>query len=298
MLDGLRLLTLHPAAVHLPIGILVLSAALYVIAAARRSERWTFSADIAVAFGALTALLSAGLGLLSWYRLEWPGGLGDWPNLHLAFGSATVALSLGLAVYRFVRRRTVQVARWGAASVAVGLALVTLLTGWIGGEVLVFHSGIAVKGAAGGALAPSLTWAEGKPRGIHDAMWRLRGAWARVVTESASSVVEEPTPQRFREIEEAASHIQAVAQWLVEREKEDSSIALHTHGVGGAGQDAHGESVSDASGLQMSEHLVDDARALGSAARAQDIEDVMRAVGRVTQSCADCHQRFRWDPGD
>lgn len=304
MFDALRLLTVHPALVHLPIGILVLAAVLYVLAAARRSERWTFAADASLAFGAASALIAGAFGLASYFALEWPGGLGPWPVIHLGFGVATAVLSTGLAAWRLWRRRKVQLVSWGSALAASALALVTIFTGYVGGEILVFHGGVAVEGAAHGALAPSMSWPDGEPKNMHDAMYRLRGAWARAVTNASRALVERPTPQRFEEVREAAGHMSQVAQWLASRDGGENGPSGPGVGGGGAGgghgeHAAHGEHAHGGKGgvAQMGKKLLHHTQALQQAASSNDIAAVMQEVGQVSQTCANCHQQFRWNEG-
>src|SRR5262249_53446950 len=91
-LHFLRLVTLHPALVHFTIGLLPIIVIAYVVAAWRGSERWRFTADVALWIATAFTLLTFAFGLASWYGLEWPGGLGAWPTVHLVLGCVGTGL--------------------------------------------------------------------------------------------------------------------------------------------------------------------------------------------------------------
>ena len=100
------------------------------------------------------------------------------------------------------------------------MAAVAGFTGWIGGEVLVYRSGVAVEAAAGGALAPTVAEPSNAqpihPGGIMDAMGQLRGSWAAVTTDVARMVVDHPRDARFDRIARHAEHMRRLAQWMAE----------------------------------------------------------------------------------
>lgn len=312
MFELIRWTTVHPALVHLPLGISALAVVVFLWAAARRSERLTFVADIALYGAAAGVLLAAPFGLVSYFVLEWPGGVAPWPALHLAFGVASTVLVLGFATYRWIRRRRPggETAGWGSALAMLGIGAVLLFTGYVGGEMLVFHHGIAVSGGAHGALAPSASWPEEPPADLSDAMGRLRGAYARAQTELSRSLVEAPTPRRFEEIADAAAHIAETAQWIAQRDGGDEKQGA---GVGGAGHDGaqqggsgHGGEDHGSEGTSGEHHhggehlaqeakkLLQEAQTLRDAAQARDITKVTRALGNVEQTCAHCHAELRW----
>lgn len=292
MFELIRITTVHPALVHLPLGILFLAVVLYVIAAARHSERWTFAADVAAWFGAATALLAGIFGFVSYYTVEWPGGLEPWPQLHLGMGVATVVLSAAFALTRAWRRRKSPVVGAGWAAGAVALGLVAAFTGYVGGEVLVFHAGMAVQGAARGSLAPSLSWPGSPPEDVEDAMGRLRGAFAAASTTHQHILVEHPTEEQFREVARAAGHMQEVARWLEQQHESEDEQAPHgaEAGTGGSG----GEHENHAHLARMAGPLLDASRALEEAAQAHDVPGMSHALGDTMAACASCHTHLRW----
>src|SRR5262245_34438536 len=135
-----RLVTVHPALVHLTLGVLPVLVIGYAIAAWRRSERWSFVADVAAAIGAPITLATFAFGLVSNATLAWPDGLNTWRWLHLAFGAFTTLLFVLLAAFRLVLRRRGRASGVGAFVASSMLALVAAVAGWIGGEILVFRS--------------------------------------------------------------------------------------------------------------------------------------------------------------
>src|SRR6185312_16969025 len=106
----------------------------------------------------------------------WPGGIESWRWTHLGFGIATTVLLATLAVLRLAFRRSDVPARAPVFAAAIIVAGVAAFTGWIGGEVLVFHSGMAVRAAGDGAFAPPVTDRR-VSRNFLDAMREARGAW-------------------------------------------------------------------------------------------------------------------------
>jgi hypothetical protein len=106
---------------------------------------------------------TAASGLVANALVPWPAGLATWRWLHLGMAVASAVVFLGLAAVRL--RRSVA-APPPARTLGAALALAAMLgvTGWIGGEVLVFHAGMAVTAAAHGALAPTVSRAGARPR--------------------------------------------------------------------------------------------------------------------------------------
>lgn len=247
-----RLVTIHPILVHATIGAIPLLVVTYWIAAVRRSERWTFAADVVLAVTAVLTIFTAGFGLISFFAVDWPGGLQPWSALHLAFGAVTTAGLLAFAGYRWARRRRSQVSGRPALYAALGVAAVAGFTGWIGGEVLVYRSGVAVEAAGGGALAPTLGEPTNtqpvRPAGIMDAMAQLRGSWAAVTTDVARMVVEEPTDARFDRIARHTEHMRRLAHWLAENPGPGPHGDDHDHQHGpGVSQGAGGPAQASAS---------------------------------------------------
>jgi uncharacterized membrane protein len=281
-MEIIRLVTVHPALVHFTIGALPIIVLSYGLAWLRRSERWTFAGDVALFVTAILTLFVAGFGLVSYLVLDWPGGLGPWPLLHLIFGLATASLLAGFALSRARARRQRAASGGKALSAAAAIAVIALFTGWIGGEVLVFRSGIAVLAAADGALAPP-PWraAVGDPDDLHDAMERLRGHWAVTETEIARMLVAAPSEERFDAVAHHAGHMRRVGQWMVRQ------------GEGAAEPIADGGFAAELSA--MARVFDDRARAVQERARAGDIAGLAAAAGEVSTSCASCHLHLRWN---
>jgi uncharacterized membrane protein len=270
-LRGWSLVTVHPVLVHLTVGTMPLVVLAYAVAAWRRSERWTFAADVALVVTAVATLATFAFGLVSNAALSWPGGLGTWRWLHLGFGCGSTALLLGLAVVRLVSRRRRPVSGLGSFA-AVGLvALVIGFTGWIGGEVLVYRSGMAVDAAGAGALAPPITAVAPQPHDLMDAMHVLRADWGAATATLASTVVEHPTPARFSTLADDASGLRKAAAWLARSKPELAAPA---------------------------QELAHQADALAEAARQHDPARAASAMGQITQVCVQCHEQHRWSEGN
>src|SRR5205823_12371669 len=105
------------------------------------------------------------------------------------------------SLYRIARRRTVP--GGGFATVVVLGAAAILVNGWIGGEVLVFHAGMGVKGGGLGANSPPLA-SKGAPSSFLDAMGRLRAHLAAADDDVSAMVVDRPRADRFRDARENA----------------------------------------------------------------------------------------------
>lgn len=276
----LRATTVHPAIVHLALGVVPVIVVAYAVSTRRRSERWSFAGDVALWLGAASALAAAASGLVANALVPWPGGLATWRWLHLGAGAASALAFVALAAARWRGFRRGVLAGRGALAGAVALAAVLGVTGWIGGEVLVFHSGVAVSAAGQGALAPSLSRERGPPADLRDAMGRLRGAWAEATTEHARMLVGRPEPAGYARIAAAAADLAAAARWL---EAEGPRIAAE-----------HGGPDAAAATELMASALRGRAAALAEAAAARRWSDVTRAVAAVTASCAGCHDATRW----
>jgi uncharacterized membrane protein len=287
MFDLMRLSTLHPALVHLPLGVIPLVLVAYALAASQRSERWMFAGDVALGFASISALLAAALGYVAYFSVQWPGGLDPWPLAHLIGGTTTTLAVWIMAALRWrsVRRDIRSSAgpqgpkphrlRWAVG--ALGLTVLVFATGYIGGEVLVFHAGIGVKAASHGALAPPLSAAVDAPQSLHDSMHRMRAYWARSVGGVAQSVVNKPSAVEFEAIAEDARRIERLARWLVDW----------------GHQGAHGDGDPEV----MREHagtLQRAAQRLESAATQRDLADTIDALGAMTRGCAECHLDERW----
>lgn len=300
MLEGVRLVTLHPALVHFTLGGLPIIVLAYVMAAWRRSERWTFAGDVALFVTAAVTVLTAAFGLVSNWTVPWPGGLGVWRWLHLAFGASTAVLLLGLGCARALARRRGVPSGKNAALIALLTSGVAAFAGWVGGDVLVFHSGMAVKAAGNGALAPPLHSPKNPPRNLLDAMDRTREAWASATSRSSSMIVQHPSEAQLDAIVADAQELDQLASWI----GREGPRTL-PHAADPVEGNAHAPSSPSAPDLpphstrgehltQMATELGAHARALEAAARQRNLEDVAREVGNVAGTCADCHAELRW----
>lgn len=277
-MEPIRITTVHPALVHFTLGTLPVLVIAYLLAAVRRSHRFTFAGDVTAVVTAIITLATVAFGLVSNALVEWPGGLGTWRWLHLAFGITSGVALVAFAGVRLWWRRKSPVSGMPTAYAALIMSLLIGFTGWIGGEVLVFHSGVAVKAAGEGALAPPLDAdREQPPEDLEHAMHRIRADWAAVDTALASAVVQEPSKQRFDTVAQAATRIADTAHWIAENRSEGEHD--HEHG---AGLDF------------MAGRLEQKASALAEAARKGELPAVARANGELTATCAGCHQSFRW----
>jgi uncharacterized membrane protein len=287
MFDMARLAMIHPALVHLPLGVIPFMLLAYVVAAARRSPAWEFTADVALLFSAIVTTIAGAFGYVSYLRLSWPGGLEPWPLVHLVLGTTTTVAVWLLAVFRWraVRRErgTAQASK-PALGWSLGALMVTLLalaTGYIGGEVLVFHAGMAVKASGSGALAPPLSLSEVSPTSVHEVMARLRPLWARDVAGVSRAVVYRPDAIDFASVSKDAAQIGRLARWLSDwgnRPDQSSSDRGEKHRA----------LAREASKLEQS------AQQLARAAQREELTAVIAAVGEVTQRCAECHAEHRW----
>jgi cytochrome c556/uncharacterized membrane protein len=280
-LEAIRLVTLHPALVHFTLGTLPLLVLAYAVAAWRRSTRWTFVADATLVVTAVLTLATVAFGLVSNAVLPWPGGLQLWRWLHLGLGAAGGALLVGFAAVRLARRRLRPESGRGELVAALAVTGVMVVTGWIGGEVLVFHAGMGVKAAGNGALAPTVAVPQRPPRDLRGSMHRLRASWSTATTQIASLVVEHPRPEHYRAVEAAAARLEADARWVAKGEDDDE-------------HEGHAHPEIDVGLRFMAAGLADRARALEQAARAGQPAAVAEALGRVTAACAGCHQTYRW----
>jgi uncharacterized membrane protein len=274
VVPALRLLTVHPALVHVPVGAAPLLVIAYALAAQRRSASWSFAADAVLLLALPFTLLAFAFGLVSNAIAPWPGGLGGWRLAHLLLGALTCVVFLGLAGLRGVQRRRSVPSGLGALLGAVVLAGVVGATGWIGGEVLVFHAGVGVRGAADGALSPTL--GEHPPADLPEAMGQLRGAWSDAQVSLAAMIVQHPSPAGFATIATGAARLERLSGWLV------------AHPPAGLSEE-------DAGSLRfMAGILGQRAHALGEAAGKASLPLCAKHLASVSASCAGCHTQLRW----
>jgi uncharacterized membrane protein len=269
----LELVTVHPILVHVTVGAMPLLVLAYAVAWNRRSRRWTFAADVALIVAALVTLGTFAFGLVSNFHLPWPAGLETWRWLHLGFGALSTTLIVALAIARLVLSS--HVAGPGTAAYALVTALVVGFTGWIGGQVLVYHSGMGVAAAADGALAPQLNGTVPYPGDLMASMGDARFAWASVDTTLASMVVTHPSDGGFAAVEGYADHLRQAALWM--------------QTSGWDWDEASREKLAP-----LGHALELRAGELGAAARRRDLLGAVHSFGDVTAACADCHERLRW----
>jgi uncharacterized membrane protein len=273
MLEPVRLVTVHPALVHFALGALPLLILTYALAVRRRSERWAFAGDVTLAVTAASTLLAASFGLVSNAVVDWPGGLGLWRWLHIGLGLSSALLLSALAVVRLARRRRHPVPGAGTLAAAVLVAAIMGATGWVGGEVLVFHAGMAVRAAGDGGLAPPVTRPRRPPRDLLDAMHQLRGSWGALHAQLVEMLVEVPRPGDYEALGREAREMSRVARWL------------------------HGEKprAEETPFLRWARTLEQHADRVHTAAGRGALEEILVDTGRIDATCAACHRELRWE---
>lgn len=306
-----RLVTVHPALVHSPLGLTPLIVIAYGVAAWRKSERWTFVGDAALALAAGMTLIASAMGVVSFVALEWSPGMGPWRWIHLGTGAASTTLLAGMAVYRYrrYRARPRQLLVGGRTfGVALLTNLIILGTGWVGGEILVYKAGMAVRAAADGALAPPLGTQTHSPADFDQAMGFIRAHWASATTRRADMLVNRPTREGFMAIAADARAIEHLARWVVEHgaeEADEHAGAGHDHAATPEPMlemtpEVPPEATPEATPerfISLATMLGEHAGTLAQAARGNDLESVIRAMGQLESTCATCHQTFRWHQG-
>jgi uncharacterized membrane protein len=273
MFHVVRLATVHPLLAHFTIGGLPLVVIAYAMAARRRSPAWTRIGDAALGVTATLTLGTGLFGLVSNAVVPWPGGIEKWRWLHLGFGVATTASLVALAVVRWWRRGE-HATGLPTLAAALTVAAIAGATGWIGGEVLVFHSGMAVRAAGDGALAPTVSDTASPPRDFLDAMRGARASWAGVQTRLASMLVQHPRDEDFERIAIDGKRLHELA----------TAMADFAGKPPGA----------DDALVSMSETLAGDGQDIADAAHKKSLQDIAHAVGEASSHCADCHEQMRW----
>ncbi len=119
----------HPAAVHFPVALLLSVALLELFLSRSRREHWLHAQRFCLRFGALTAVISAGLGWIL-ARSHIPA---DELELHRWFGvaTATVAVCAALVIPAHAQGR-----RRGFRLVLLVLTVLVCLTGHFGGYLV------------------------------------------------------------------------------------------------------------------------------------------------------------------
>jgi uncharacterized membrane protein len=269
-----RLATIHPALAHFTIGGLPFLVVAYALALRRRSPEWALAGDTALLLTALFTVGTGGFGLVSNAIVPWPGGLERWRLVHLAGGLATTLGLALLAGWRAWQRRQVMAPSPRLLAALLAVAAIAAGTGWVGGEVLVFHAGMAVRAAGDGALAPPVVDSTAPPRDFVDAMRGVRAAWGSIEARLASMLVQRPRDRDFARIAVDAARLQQLATAMADAPGGDTQrrelVAMMARTLAGDGAD------------------------IAAAAAHKDLQSLARAVGEASAHCADCHQQLRW----
>jgi hypothetical protein len=283
MLPLVRWVTIHPLLAHFTIGGLPLILLGYGLGWRRRSAAWTRLGDVALVLTAALTLGTGLFGLVSNALVPWPGGIERWRWLHLGFGVATTLTLALLAAWRLRawRRRAAgggheAPAGGGLLAAALLAAALAGVTGWIGGEVLVFHAGMAVRAAGDGALAPPVGAATEAPRGFLPAMREARAAWGSIQGRLAAMLVQRPRAEEWEGIAGDAQRLRRAAEVMAEAGSKDAN-----------------QKRADMLAT-MSQTLRGDAIDLEQAARKRNLQELAHAVGETSGHCADCHEELRW----
>jgi hypothetical protein len=266
ILHPVRLATVHPLLAHMTIGGTVMFVLAYVIATQRRSSAWTFAGDVVLI---LTTLFTVGtflFGLVSNYVVPWPGGIELWRAIHLWLAFAATLALVMMSVVRLRQRRGSD----APPRLTTGLGIVVAagaiaVTGWIGGEVLVYHSGMAVRAAGDGAFAPPVTGRR-QAKDFLDAMREARGAWGGITAELGWMLVQHPRDEGWERIANDAERMQLFAGLMAKEPDMD----------------------------ERSNELADEAQRIAAAARAHKLTDLSKIVGETGATCARCHEEERW----
>jgi uncharacterized membrane protein len=298
VINVIRLVTVHPFLVHFTIGILPVMVLGYAAAVWFKSERWSFVGDAATVACAGITLLTMSFGLISNFYLRWPGGLWFWHYLHMGLGiGSTVALVIFATIRLITRRRVESLTSTGALIASIFVSILIAATGWIGGEILVYTSGMAVQAAGNGAFAPIGMSGTGTPVDFPDAMGRTRAAWASITTQVAEMIVQHPSDAAFSAVAKDAQRLEQVANWIsTEGPKHVPGADKSMNSLSGPGQSrADGAFMTRGQLITfMGAALEDDAETMARQARQKDLEQLAKEVGRTSSLCVSCHEQLRW----
>jgi hypothetical protein len=266
ILHPVRLATVHPLLAHMTIGGTVIFVLLYLIGAQRRSSAWAFAGDVVLVVTTVFTVGTFLFGLVSNTVVPWPGGIERWRDVHLWLGFAATLALIMMSGVRLRQRRKVE----GPPSLLTALGILVAaggiaVTGWIGGEVLVYHSGMAVRAAGDGAFAPPVT---GRDHAVNflDAMREARGAWGGITAELGWMLVQHPRDEGWDRIAADADRMKLFATIMAKTPDMDD----------------------------RSNELADEAERIAAAARAHKLTDLAKIVGEAGATCARCHEEERW----
>jgi uncharacterized membrane protein len=281
-IELVRIETIHPALVHFVIGALPIILLAYSLARWQRSERWSFVGDVAVTLTAAFAVIATVFGLISNAVVPWPGGLESWRAIHLIGGICSALVMVALAVGRVRARRRRPVSGNGALAGAVIAGAVVSITGWIGGDVLVFHSGMAVKAAANGATSPATSTRHQVPRDLLDAMRQVRGSWAVANTMISAMIVEEPKDHDYDVIVDHSRRLEELGRWIA------TTASARTPGEAGDDPKRRRSTLAE-----LANALTARAASLEATGREHDLVSAAKALGDLEAACARCHDTQR-----
>ena len=296
MFKVIRLVTVHPFLVHFTIGIVPVMVLAYAAAVWLKSERWSFTGDAATVVCAGISLLTTSFGLVSNFYLQWPGGLWLWRYLHMGMGiGSTLALVIFAAIRLTLRRRGESVSGAGALATSICISILIGATGWIGGEILVYTSGMAVQAAGNGAFAPIGMSGTGTPVDFPDAMGRTRAAWASITTQVAEMIVQHPSDAAFSAVVKDAQRLEQVANWISTAAPKRVAGAIEPMNSRAGQSQTTGAVMTRGQVIAfMGAQLQDDAQTLVQLARQKDLVQLEREIGRTSALCASCHEELRW----
>lgn len=298
MIEIIRLVTVHPLLVHFTIGILPVMVFAYAAALWVESERWSFTGDAATVACAAITLLTTCFGLISNFSLRWPGGLSLWRYLHMGLGiGSTLALVIFAVTRLTMRRRGQSLSGAWAFTASLCLSILIGTTGWIGGEILVYSSGMAVEAAGNGAFAPVGTSGTSPPVDLSDAMGRTRAAWASITTRSAEMIVQHPSDAAFLAVAKDAWRLEQVAKWIsTEAPKHVPRANEPISSSSSSVRDQRTDLAMTRGQVMgfMGAQLRDDAQNLERLAQQKDLEQLENEIGRTSALCASCHEELRW----
>jgi len=194
------------------------------------------------------------------------------------------------------RRRVGSLTGTGALIASIFVSILIAATGWIGGEILVYTSGMAVQAAGNGAFAPIGMSGTGTPVDFPDAMGRTRAAWASITTQVGEMIVQHPSDEAFSAVAKDAQRLEQVANWIsTEGPRHAPGVDKPMNSSSDPGQSqTHGAFTRGQLITFMGAQLENEAQTMAQQARQKDLEQLVKEVGRTSALCASCHEELRW----